>query len=55
MVVSVLSVPFLILLYSCIDFSKYFPASFSRYFCVGLLGESKPNSADGISDFSDGV
>ena len=39
-VVSVFLVPFLILLYSCIDFSKCFPASVSRYFCLLLRGLS---------------
>ena len=40
MVVSVILVPFLVLLYFCIDFSKCFPASVRRYFCKRLLGLS---------------
>ncbi len=34
-------VPFLLLLYSCIDFSKRLPASVRRYFCKRQLGLSE--------------
>jgi hypothetical protein len=40
MVVTVFSVSFLVLLYSCIDFSKCFPALVRRYFCKRQLGLS---------------